>query len=96
LRAFFNTPSQTETTGLRLCFAISHSQATDLYAVPKTRKLLIALAIDVESECNVGLGTLNQTHEALGPPLHSLISHVIRSDHINPTGARIWSRYTRA
>jgi len=34
LRAFFNTPSQTETTGLRLCSAISHSQATDLYAVP--------------------------------------------------------------
>jgi len=34
LWAFFNTPSQTETTGLRLCSAISHSQATDLYAVP--------------------------------------------------------------
>jgi Animal haem peroxidase len=60
------------------------AQATDVYAVPALRNLLFAalvgggidemdlIAIDIQRARDVGVGTLNQTRDALGfPPYRS-------------------------
>ena len=75
-QAFFDTPSQVEANGgidALLAGQISDvSQANDVYAVPELRNLLSAspdemdlIAIDIQRERDLGLGTLNQTRTAL-------------------------------
>jgi peroxidase len=80
-QAFFNTPAEDEANGINpLLRAVSadHSQATDVYTVAVLRNLLFAplvggdvdqvdlIAIDIQRERDVGLGTLNQTRKAIG------------------------------
>jgi peroxidase len=80
-QAFFNTPAEDESNGMDpLLRGISadFSQATDVYTVSALRNLLFAglvggevdqidlIAIDIQRERDVGLGTLNQTRTALG------------------------------
>jgi peroxidase len=80
-QAFFNTPAQDEANGfnpLLRDLGADFSQATDVYAVPALRNLLTAglvggdvdvidlIAIDIQRERDAGLGTLNQTRQALG------------------------------
>ena len=79
--AFFNTPALDMTHGidpLLRNIGTDFSQATDPYAVPELRNLLFAglvgggvdlvdlIAIDIQRQRDVGLGTLNQTRAALG------------------------------
>lgn len=80
-QAFFNTPEIDETNGfdpqLRAIGA-DFSQATDVYTVAALRNLLFAglvggeidemdlIAIDIQRESDVGLGSLNQTRRAIG------------------------------
>ena len=79
--AFFNTPALDITHGidpLLRNIGTDFSQATDPYAVPELRNLLFAglvgggvdlvdlIAIDIQRQRDVGLGTLNQTRAALG------------------------------
>jgi peroxidase len=79
-QAFFNTPEIDETNGfdpqLRAIGA-DFSQATDVYTVAALRNLLFAglvggeidemdlIAIDIQRESDVGLGSLNQTRRAI-------------------------------
>jgi peroxidase len=78
---FFNTATQDEANGIDpLLNSLSQdfAQATDPFVVPTLRNLLNAdlvggdvdkidlIAIDIERERDVGLGTLNQTRRALG------------------------------
>ena len=80
-QAFFNTPAQDEANGLDPLLrdlGADFSQATDVYAAPALRNLLTAglvggdvdvidlMAIDIQRERDVGLGTLNQTRAGLG------------------------------
>jgi peroxidase len=80
-QAFFNTPETDEANGidaLLRSLGVDFSQATDVYAVAALRNLLFAglvggdvdqmdlIAIDIQREKDVGLGTLNQTRQALG------------------------------
>ncbi|MBV9250695.1 MAG: hypothetical protein JO227_15780 [Acetobacteraceae bacterium] len=75
-QAFSNTPAQDLANGIDpLIRDLSNdfSQATDVYAVDELRNLLSAppdqvdlIAIDIQRERDLGLGTLNQTREALG------------------------------
>jgi len=80
-QAFFNTPAQDEANGVGALLrgvSADFSQATDVYAVPTMRNLLFAplpggdvdemdlIAIDIQRERDVGLGTLNQTRQAYG------------------------------
>ena len=79
--AFFNTPEMDETNGINALlrsFGADFAQATDVYSVAALRNLLFAglvggdvdemdlIAIDIQRERDVGLGTLNQTRQALG------------------------------
>jgi peroxidase len=80
-QAFFNTPEIDEANGfdpqLRAIGA-DFSQATDVYTVGALRNLLFAglvggevdqidlIAIDIQRESDVGLGSLNQTRRAIG------------------------------
>ncbi len=80
-QAFFNTPEMDEANGfdpqLRAIGA-DFSQATDVYTVAALRNLLFAdlvggevdqidlIAIDIQRESDVGLGSLNQTRRAIG------------------------------
>jgi peroxidase len=81
--AFFNTPALDETNGvnpLLRSLGVDFSQATDAYTVSALRNLLVAnlvggdvdkidlIAIDIQRERDVGLGTLNQTRHALKLP----------------------------
>jgi heme peroxidase len=80
-QAFFNTASIDEANGLdALLRSLGHgyAQATDPFAVPVLRNLLGAspdrmdlIAIDIQRERDVGIGTLNQTRKALGMPVYS-------------------------
>ena len=78
---FFNTPEIDEANGidpLLRSLGVDYSQATDVYVVSALRDLLFAglvggdvdemdlIAIDIQREKDVGLGTLNQTRKALG------------------------------
>jgi peroxidase len=80
-QAFFNTPEIDEANGINpLLRGVSadSSQATDVYSVAALRNLLFAglvggdidemdlIAIDIQRERDVGLGSLNQTRRALG------------------------------
>lgn len=80
-QAFFNTPEIDEANGfdpLLRAIGGDSSQATDVYSVAALRNLLFAglvggdvdemdlIAIDIQRERDVGLGTLNQTRRALG------------------------------
>ena len=78
---FFNTPEIDESNGidpLLRSLGVDYSQATDVYTVAALRNLLFAglvggdvdemdlIAIDIQRQRDVGLGTLNQTRRALG------------------------------
>jgi peroxidase len=80
-QAFFNTPAEDEANGIDpLLRGVSadFSEATDVYTVAVLRNLLFArlvgggvdqidlIAIDIQRERDVGLGTLNRTRRALG------------------------------
>jgi peroxidase len=80
-QAFFNTPAEDEANGfnqLMRSFGVETAQGTDVYTVSVLRNLLFAplvggdvdevdlIAIDIQRERDVGLGTLNQTRSALG------------------------------
>jgi peroxidase len=79
-QAFFNTPAIDEANGidpLIRAIGLDNSQATDVYSVAVLRNLLFAglvggdvdevdlIAIDIQRERDVGIGTLNQTRRAL-------------------------------
>ena len=78
--AFFNTPAKDIANGINPLLrnlGTDFSQATDVYAIPELRDLLVAglvgggmdlidlIAIDIQRQRDVGLGTLNQTRRAL-------------------------------
>ncbi len=76
-QSFFNTPAQDAANNgidsLLRDLSSDVSQATDVYAVSGLRNLLAAspdqmdlIAIDIQRERDLGLGTLNQTRIALG------------------------------
>jgi peroxidase len=80
-QAFFNTAQQDEANGVDAILnslGQDFAQATDPFVVPTLRNLLNAdlvggdvdkidlIAIDIERERDVGVGTLNQTRRALG------------------------------
>ncbi len=90
-QSFFNTPEIDEANGFNpLLRGVSadSSQATDVYALAALRNLLFAplvggdvdqvdlIAIDVQRERDVGLGTLNQTRKALGMSPYTSFSQV--------------------
>lgn len=75
--AFFDTPADVQANGgidaLLRSNVNDNAQANDVYAVPELRNLLAAspdamdlIAIDVQRESDLGLGSLNQTRQALG------------------------------
>jgi peroxidase len=75
--AFFATPADVAANGgvdaLLRNFASDVTQTSDVYAVNELRNLLFAppaamdlIAIDIQRERDLGLGSLNQTREALG------------------------------
>ncbi len=85
-QAFFNTAADDEANGINpllRAIGIDNSQATDVYTVPVLRNLLSAglvgggvdqidlIAIDIQRERDVGLGSLNQTRRALGLPRYN-------------------------
>lgn len=76
-QSFFNTPaddiSNDGIDGLIRDLSSDDSQALDVYAVPDLRNLLAAspdqmdlIAIDIQRERDLGIGTLNQTRISLG------------------------------
>jgi peroxidase len=80
-QSFFNTPEIDESNGINpliRSIGVDFSQATDVYVVAALRNLLFAglvgggideidlIAIDIQRERDVGLGTLNQTRHAIG------------------------------
>jgi peroxidase len=80
-QSFFNTPAIDVSDGINpliRSLGVDFSQATDVYAMAALRNLLFAglvgggvdemdlIAIDIQREKDVGLGTLNQTRKALG------------------------------
>jgi peroxidase len=80
-QAFFNTPEIDEANGidpLLRNIGVDYAQATDVYTVAVLRNLLVAalvggdvdeidlIAIDIQRERDVGVGTLNQTRRAIG------------------------------
>ncbi len=90
-QAFFNTPAQDEANGFNALLrgvSADGSEATDVYTVAVLRNLLFAglvggeidqidlIAIDIQRERDVGLGTLNQTRRALGLPAYRSFAQV--------------------
>jgi len=80
-QSFFNTPQMDEGNGINpllRSLGADFSQGTDVYVVAALRNLLVAglvggdvdemdlIAIDIQRERDVGLGTLNQTRQAMG------------------------------
>jgi peroxidase len=80
-QAFFNSPAMDIANGtdpLLRAFSLDFAQATDVYVVATLRNLLAAslvgggvdlidlIAIDIQRERDLGLGSLNQTRQALG------------------------------
>jgi peroxidase len=80
-QSFYNTPEIDEANGidaLLRSLGVDNAQATDVYTVAALRNLLFAglvgggvdemdlIAIDIQRERDVGLGTLNQTRAAIG------------------------------
>jgi peroxidase len=74
--SFFNTPADDVANGIDALLrnlSSDTAQATDVYAINDLRNLLVAppdaidlIAIDVQRERDVGIGTLNETRIALG------------------------------
>jgi peroxidase len=92
-QAFFNTPEVDEANGfddLIRSIGADYSQATDVYVVAVLRDLLNAglvgggkdlidlIAIDIQRERDVGLGTLNATRRAIGMAPYSSFSQLTR------------------
>ncbi len=92
-QAFFNTAAIDEANGINALLrgvTADSSQATDVYTVAALRNLLFAplvggdvdqmdlIAIDIQRERDVGLGTLNQTRRALGLSSYSSFAQVTR------------------
>lgn len=80
-QAFFNSPEMDMANGidpLLRSLSLDFAQATDVYVVPTLRNLLTAslvgggvdlidlIAIDIQRERDVGVGSLNQVRSALG------------------------------
>ena len=80
-QSFFNTPEIDESNGINpliRSLGVDFAQGTDVYVVAALRNLLFAnlvgggideidlIAIDIQRERDVGLGTLNQTRRAIG------------------------------
>jgi peroxidase len=89
--AFFNTASVDEANGIDALLrgvTADASQATDVYAVAALRNLLFAplpggdvdemdlIAIDIQRERDVGIGSLNQTRTALGMHPYSSFAQI--------------------
>jgi peroxidase len=87
--AFGNSPMRDITNGINPLLrnlGTDFSQATDVYAIPELRDLLVAglvgggvdlidlIAIDIQRQRDVGLGTLNQTRRALNMDSYHRIS----------------------
>jgi peroxidase len=87
--AFFNTAAVDIAHGINPLLrnlGTDFSQATDVYAIPELRDLLVAglvgggkdlidlIAIDIQRQRDVGLGTLNQTRRALNMSAYRQIS----------------------
>jgi peroxidase len=90
-QSFFNTPAIDEANGfdpLLRGISADNAEATDVYTVATLRDLLFAplvggdidemdlIAIDIQRERDVGLGTLNQTRRALGLSAYSSFAQV--------------------
>ncbi|MEJ0006249.1 MAG: peroxidase family protein [Steroidobacteraceae bacterium] len=90
-QAFFNTATDDEANGINpllRAIGLDSSQATDVYTVPVLRNLLSAglvgggidlidlIAIDIQRERDVGLGSLNQTRRAIGLSPYSSFSQL--------------------
>jgi len=100
-QAFLNTPSQDVSNGiddLLRNLSSEGSQATDVYAVPELRDLLVAppdavdlIAIDIERERDVGLGTLNQTREALGLQRYTSFSQISSDPNVAANLAQVYA-----
>jgi peroxidase len=92
-QSFFNTPAIDEANGfdpLLRGISADNAEATDVYTVAALRDLLFAplvggdvdkmdlIAIDIQRERDVGLGTLNETRQALGLFQYSSFAQVTR------------------
>ena len=92
-QAFFNTPEIDESNGidpLLRSLGVDFAQATDVYVVSALRNLLFAglvggdideidlIAIDIQRERDVGLGTLNQTRQAIGLKRYNSFAELTR------------------
>lgn len=86
-QAFFDTPQDVQQNGgigaLIRNFASDPAQANDVYAINDLRNLLAAspdfmdlIAIDIQRERDLGIGTLNQTREALGLPAYTSFDQI--------------------
>jgi len=92
-QSFFNIPAIDEANGfdpLLRGISADNAEATDVYTVAALRDLLFAplvggdvdkmdlIAIDIQRERDVGLGTLNETRQALGLFQYSSFAQVTR------------------
>jgi len=105
-QAFLNTPAQDLANGIsNLLRGISagNAQATDVYAVNSLRNLLFAanvggtvdemdlIAIDIQRERDLGLGTLNQTRQALGMAPYASFSQLTSDPTVAANMASVYS-----
>jgi len=90
-QAFMDTPDQVKASGgvdaLIRNFSSDPTQANDTFAIDSLRNLLVAppdfidlIAIDIQRERDLGIGTLNQTRQALGLTPYTDFNQ-ITSDH---------------
>src|SRR5262249_36698949 len=100
-QAFGNTPSQDVSNGiddLLRDLSSEGSHATDVDAVPELRDLLAAppdavdlIAIDIERERDVGLGTLNQTRAALHLDPYTSFSQISSDPNVVANLAQVYA-----
>ena len=105
--AFFNTASMDEANGvddLLRSVTAEASQATDAYSVGVLRNLLFAglvggdvdvidlIAIDIQRERDVGLGTLNQTRRALGLAAYTSFDQVTSDSVLQANLQKVYGR----
>jgi len=104
-QAFFNTASMDTANGcdpLLRGVSADDSQATDVYAVSALRNLLFAplvggdidemdlIAIDIQRERDVGLGTLNQTRRAIGMSPYTSFAQLTRDPVLQANLQRVY------
>jgi peroxidase len=104
-QAFFNTPEIDESNGidpLLRSLGADYSQATDPYTVAALRDLLFAglvggdvdemdlIAIDIQRERDVGLGTLNQTRRAMGMTPYTSFAQLTADPVLQQTYATLY------